>query len=53
MKPQKGAKVAKGTKRLANVLVALLLFSGSVTAQSLDDRVKPIVATFKGKVSLF
>ena len=31
----------------------LLLLAGSVAAQSLDEQVKPIVASFKGKVSLF
>lgn len=35
------------------VLLCCILFSGSAAAQSLDDRVKPIVASFKGKVSLF
>ena len=50
MKPQKGAK---GTKNLVKLFLVFLLFSGSVAAQSLDDRVKPIVASFKGKVSLF
>ena len=52
MKPPKGTK---GTKQFvkAFVVFVLLLFSGSTAAQSLDDRVKPIVASFKGKVSLF
>ena len=49
MKARQGAKI---TKSLAIVFV-LLLFSISTAAQSLDDRVKPIVASFKGKVSLF
>src|SRR5687767_2005203 len=31
----------------------LLLLAGSVAAQSLDEQVKPIVASFNGKVSLF
>ena len=31
----------------------LLLLAGSVAAQGLDEQVKPIVASFKGKVSLF
>jgi len=31
----------------------LLLLAGSVAAQSLDERVKPLVGSFKGKVSLF
>ena len=36
------------------VLVSVLfIFSASTPAQSLDDQVKPIVASFKGKVSLF
>src|SRR5215510_7660173 len=36
------------------LLTLVLLCSISVTAQtSLDDQVKPIVASFKGKVSLF
>jgi beta-lactamase class A len=49
MKPQ------KGTKNFTRAFVPLvvLLFSSAVAAQSLDDRVKPIVASFKGKVSLF
>ncbi len=48
-------KPPKGTKQFvkAFVVFVLLLFSGSTAAQSLDDRVKPIVASFKGKVSLF
>ena len=49
MKPQKGTRF---TKSLATAFV-LLLFSISAAAQSLDDRVKPIVASFNGKVSLF
>ena len=43
-------------RRFAKVLAVLFVFSFSVTAQSqqsLDDQVKPIVASFKGKVSLF
>ena len=43
--------------RVATVVSVLLLLSVSAPAQSqqqpLDDRVKPIVASFKGKVSLF
>ena len=35
------------------ILALLLVFSITTAAQSLDDRVKPIVASFKGKVSLF
>lgn len=38
------------------ILFLILLLSISVSAQtqpSLDDQVKPIVASFKGKVSLF
>jgi len=31
----------------------LLLLAGSVAAQTLDERVKPLVGAFKGKVSLF
>ena len=31
----------------------LLVLAGSVAAQSLDEQVKPVVASFKGKVSLF
>src|SRR6476661_8781321 len=39
---------------LVTALIFLLLFSFSVHAQTnLDDQVKPIVASFKGKVSLF
>ncbi len=55
MKPQKGTRVKKGTKKFAKAFVVfvVLLFSGSVAAQSPDDRVKPIVSSFKGKVSLF
>src|SRR4030095_13327967 len=45
-------KCIRVTKSLAPAFV-LLLFSISVSAQSLDDRVKPIVASFNGKVSLF
>ena len=41
-------------KKLFKVIPLLLLLSISAAAQStLDDRVKPIVASFKGKVSLF
>src|ERR1044072_3407762 len=39
-----------------SVVLVLFLFSISATAQSqttLDDQVKPVVASFKGKVSLF
>jgi len=40
--------------RLVTALIFLLLFSFSIQAQTnLDDQVKPIVASFKGKVSLF
>src|SRR5215212_8648155 len=42
--------------KLLKTLVSLLLLSISAAAQSqtsLDDQVKPIVASFKGKVSLF
>jgi beta-lactamase class A len=39
--------------RLPKLLAVLLIFSFSVAAQSLDDQVKPIVSSFKGKVSLF
>lgn len=42
--------------KLFKVVPLLLLFTVSATAQSqttLDDQVKPIVASFKGKVSLF
>jgi len=40
--------------KLFKVIPLLLLLSISAAAQStLDDRVKPIVASFKGKVSLF
>jgi len=40
--------------KLVKVIPLLLLLSISAAAQStLDDRVKPIVASFKGKVSLF
>src|ERR1041384_189316 len=42
--------------KLFTVLLVLLLFSISTSAQAqtaLDDQVKPIVASFKGKVSLF
>jgi len=31
----------------------LLLLAGSVAAQTLDERIKPLVGAFKGKVSLF
>ena len=34
-------------------LLLILLLSISVSAQSLDDQVKPIVSSFKGKVTLF
>ena len=42
--------------RLPKLLAVLVVLSFSITAQSqqsLDDQVKPIVASFKGKVSLF
>jgi len=40
--------------KLVTALIFLLLFSFSIQAQTnLDDQVKPIVASFKGKVSLF
>ena len=40
--------------RLVTALIFLLLFSFSIQAQTnLDDQVKPIIASFKGKVSLF
>ena len=40
--------------RLVTALIFLLLFSFSIQAQTnLDDQVKPIVSSFKGKVSLF
>jgi beta-lactamase class A len=40
--------------KLVTALIFLLLFSFSIHAQTnLDDQVKPIVAQFKGKVSLF
>src|SRR4026207_1969030 len=39
--------------RPLKILVVILFFSLSTAAQSLDDQVKPIVASFKGKVSLF
>jgi beta-lactamase class A len=40
--------------KLVTALIFLLLFSFSLHAQTtLDDQVKPIVAQFKGKVSLF
>src|SRR5215813_4366375 len=42
--------------KLFKVVPLLLLFTVSATAQSqttLDDQVKPIVTSFKGKVSLF
>ena len=42
--------------RYLRVIPLILLFSFSVAAQTqsnLDDQVKPIVASFKGKVSLF
>src|SRR4026207_1522752 len=39
--------------RLVKVLIVLFVVSISAAAQSLDDQVKPIVASFKGKVSLF
>lgn len=35
------------------ILLLILLFSVSVSAQSLDDQVKQITSTFKGKVNLF
>jgi beta-lactamase class A len=38
---------------LAKACLALLVLVGSVAAQTLDERVKPIVGEFKGKVSLF
>ena len=50
MKPQKSTK---GAKIFAIVFVVFLGGQLSAAAQSLDDRVKPIVASFKGKVSLF
>jgi beta-lactamase class A len=39
--------------KACKILVVILFFSFSTAAQSLDDQVKPIVASFKGKVSLF
>ena len=39
--------------RLLILLSLLFVFSIPARAQSLDDQVKPIVASFKGKVSLF
>ena len=38
---------------LAKACLALLVLVGSVAAQTFDERVKPIVGEFKGKVSLF
>jgi len=38
---------------LAKACLALLVLVGSVAAQTLDERVKPVVGEFKGKVSLF
>jgi beta-lactamase class A len=35
------------------ILFLILLLCTSVSAQTLDDQVKPIVSTFKGKVNLF
>ena len=40
-------------RRSVTLFSILLVFSVSVAAQSLDDKVKPIVTAFKGKVSLF
>jgi beta-lactamase class A len=39
--------------RPSNLLVVLLLLSISAPAQSLDDQVKNLVTSFKGKVNLF
>src|ERR1044072_2185568 len=39
--------------RVIQVFLVLVVLSISAAAQSLDDQVKPIVASFKGKVSLF
>ena len=39
--------------RLLRLVPVLLFLSFTAAAQSLDDQVKPIVASFKGKVSLF
>lgn len=39
--------------RISKILIVLLLCSISAAPQSLDDQVKPIVASFKGKVNLF
>jgi beta-lactamase class A len=38
---------------LAKACLVLLVLVGSVAAQTLDERVKPIVGEFKGKVNLF
>jgi beta-lactamase class A len=39
--------------RVLKISIVVIVFSFSTAAQSLDDQVKPIVAGFKGKVSLF
>ena len=39
--------------RISNILVVLLLLSVSASGQSLDDQVKNLVTSFKGKVNLF
>jgi beta-lactamase class A len=40
-------------KRMLKAGLVVVLLVGSVAAQSLDEQVKPVVAAFKGKVSLF
>ena len=39
--------------RISKILVVLLLLSVSASGQSLDDQVKNLVTSFKGKVNLF
>jgi beta-lactamase class A len=39
--------------RISKTFVVLLLFSTFASAQSLDDQVKTLVSSFKGKVNLF
>ena len=43
----------KMVNRISNILVVLLLLSVSASGQSLDDQVKNLVTSFKGKVNLF
>ena len=46
-------KIFMINRMLLKLLVVVLLSSISASAQSLDDQVKTLVASFKGKVSLF